>query len=215
MWELDRFLPENSTEESEVISKIELCHLKIKDLFSDDDLVQYTRLRASTSESLSNNQAHLSGWLKALDFIQKVDCGEVLNTESLIFLNSLVSHHSGFRDGEVFAGSKTFPNYKDISGLVLKSIDLAKKIKHPVSRAAFFYQALCSIHPFFDGNGRCARLASDRILILNNFAPLIFPSPIAASVIPGEDESQIHLVCLKKFLISTEWVAKLFPKIKT
>jgi Fic family protein len=40
---------------------------------------------------------------------------------------------------------------------------------HPVERAALFHHKLVSIHPFFDGNGRTARLSMNLILMRHGF----------------------------------------------
>lgn len=47
-----------------------------------------------------------------------------------------------------------------------------KKI-HPVLLAAQAHLGLVSIHPFIDGNGRCARLLMNLILIQNGYLPAI------------------------------------------
>jgi Fic family protein len=46
-----------------------------------------------------------------------------------------------------------------------------KKATHPIQLSADFHLKLLAIHPFFDGNGRIARLLSNLILISNGFPP--------------------------------------------
>ena len=46
---------------------------------------------------------------------------------------------------------------------------------HPVEHAALVHKGLVFIHPFFDGNGRVARLLMNLILIQNQFPVTIIP----------------------------------------
>jgi Fic family protein len=47
------------------------------------------------------------------------------------------------------------------------------KNMHPVLLATEAHYRLVSIHPFIDGNGRCARLLMNLILIQNGYPPAI------------------------------------------
>jgi Fic family protein len=44
---------------------------------------------------------------------------------------------------------------------------------HPIKKAAFVHYELVRIHPFFDGNGRVARLLSNLFLIQNGYPPIV------------------------------------------
>ena len=44
---------------------------------------------------------------------------------------------------------------------------------HPIMNAAEAHTRFVSIHPFIDGNGRCARLLMNLILLQNGFVPVI------------------------------------------
>ncbi len=87
-----------------------------------------------------------------------------------------------FRDGPVFVGHKTkievvvkhnppFHSVKEIEK-ALKDIYewLAKKDElHPLIKGGIFHHEFAYIHPFFDGNGRLARLLTTYYLLLNNY----------------------------------------------
>ena len=47
------------------------------------------------------------------------------------------------------------------------------KNMHPVLLATEAHYRLVSIHPFIDGNGRCARLLMNLILIQNGYPPAV------------------------------------------
>lgn len=47
------------------------------------------------------------------------------------------------------------------------------KVLHPVNLAAWVHGDFIRIHPFVDGNGRCARLIMNFVLLKNNYLPII------------------------------------------
>lgn len=87
-----------------------------------------------------------------------------------------------FRDGPVFVGHKTKieivvkhnPPFhtktqienalKEIYGWLSNKDDL-----HPLIKAGIFHHEFAYIHPFFDGNGRLARILTTYYLLLNNY----------------------------------------------
>ncbi|MEK7534298.1 MAG: Fic family protein [Patescibacteria group bacterium] len=87
-----------------------------------------------------------------------------------------------FRDGPVFVGHKTKvevvvkhnPPFhsankienalKDVCGWLTKKDEL-----HPLIKAGIFHHEFAFIHPFFDGNGRLARVLTTYYLLLNNY----------------------------------------------
>lgn len=55
--------------------------------------------------------------------------------------------------------------------------------EHPVRRAALFHARLVTIHPFADGNGRTARLASNLLLLRDKYPlAIIQPTPDARAL---------------------------------
>jgi Fic family protein len=68
---------------------------------------------------------------------------------------------------------KRTPPYmvKEEMGKFVAFINKNPEKLHPVELAAVAHQMLAKIHPFLDGNGRCARLLSNLILMRNGYPP--------------------------------------------
>lgn len=204
---VDKLLPQGGAQEQNLIEEIVLLNQKVKDDFTAEDEVLLAKLRLNSSETQA-----AEAWLKALLFSQEKLCVDHLSLDDLIHLNSLLTGKKGWRQERVTAGTCEFPVANEISSLMEEFQKKCLEIANPVSRAAFIYQSICSIHPFLDGNGRTARLAADHCLISNGLAPLIFPAPTMAFVVPSEDEVHAHLLALRRVKESAAWVAKLFNR---
>ncbi|OGC16838.1 cell filamentation protein Fic, partial [candidate division WOR-1 bacterium RIFOXYA12_FULL_36_13] len=81
-----------------------------------------------------------------------------------------------YRDGNVIIGGAdhTPPDALQISGKMKDVIDWVRKNQkkiHPIELAALLHHKIVHIHPFFDGNGRTARLVMN-ILIMQRGYPL-------------------------------------------
>ncbi len=87
-----------------------------------------------------------------------------------------------FRDGQVFVGHKTKveivvkhnPPYHTTNQIenALKNVYdwLSKQNEiHPLIKAGIFHHEFAYIHPFFDGNGRLARILTTYYLLLNSY----------------------------------------------
>ncbi len=59
---------------------------------------------------------------------------------------------------------------KEMKGLVVM-INSNPKNLHPVELSAIAHQVIAKIHPFLDGNGRCARLLSNLLLMRDGYPP--------------------------------------------
>jgi Fic family protein len=82
-----------------------------------------------------------------------------------------------YRNSNVIIGGATHtpPEAIAVPGLMAELLDWANgdgRNLHPVERAAVFHHRLVHIHPFFDGNGRTARLGMNVILLQAGF-PLV------------------------------------------
>ena len=77
--------------------------------------------------------------------------------------------HKGGGDKHMFPAPNKIENLMDNFYLWLKE----NKNMHPVLLASEAHYRLVSIHPFIDGNGRCARLLMNLILIQNGYPPAI------------------------------------------
>lgn len=87
-----------------------------------------------------------------------------------------------FRDGHVFVGHRTqteivvkhnppFHTRKEISDALTELytwVEADKQI-HPLIRAGILHHRFVYIHPFFDGNGRLARIITAYFLLLHNY----------------------------------------------
>jgi len=87
-----------------------------------------------------------------------------------------------FRDGPVFVGHKTkielvvkhnppFHSVKAIEKALINVYGwlIRKDDLHPLIKAGIFHHEFAYIHPFFDGNGRLARILTTYYLLLNNY----------------------------------------------
>jgi len=87
-----------------------------------------------------------------------------------------------FRDGPVFVGHKTkveivvkhnppFHTNIEIEKALENVYDwlIIKDDLHPLIKAGLFHHEFAYIHPFFDGNGRLARILTTYYLLLNNY----------------------------------------------
>lgn len=87
-----------------------------------------------------------------------------------------------FREGEVFIGHKTsaeivvkhsppFHNARDISAAVGDLYSWVNKEEefHPLIRAGILHHQFAYIHPFYDGNGRLARIMTAYFLLLSQY----------------------------------------------
>lgn len=98
-------------------------------------------------------------------------------------MKGLLTHGVGkFRGGEVFVGHRTaqeivvkhnppFHTAREIEkhlNEVFDWINTNEEI-HPLIRAAVLHHQFAYIHPFFDGNGRLARILTSYFLILKNY----------------------------------------------
>lgn len=98
-------------------------------------------------------------------------------------MKGLLTHGVGkFRNGEVFVGHRTpeeivvkhnppFHSAREIEKHlkeVLDWVDASDEV-HPLVRAAILHHQFAYIHPFFDGNGRLARILTSYFLILKNY----------------------------------------------
>lgn len=83
---------------------------------------------------------------------------------------------------------------KSIKGLMNSFVSDFKKYAqqdiHPVALAAWVHCEIGRIHPFFDGNGRLARLLMNAILVRGGYKPVIIPDDSIYTEALFEDEEQ-------------------------
>ncbi len=97
--------------------------------------------------------------------------------QQLIVKESDPSIAGSYRTGAVMiSGSKHRPpdptDVPILMGELIKWVKSKSKEVHPIELAATFHHKVAHIHPFFDGNGRTARLAMN-VLLMQNGYPLV------------------------------------------
>ncbi|MBN1502810.1 Fic family protein [Candidatus Woesearchaeota archaeon] len=96
-----------------------------------------------------------------------------------IILKDIDGHAGSFRDHDVeIYGSKHLPcDYLLVENeldKLLEWYDEVKNGKHPFELAAIFHRRFAAIHPFFDANGRIARLLTNYILWQHKYPLFVF-----------------------------------------
>lgn len=118
----------------------------------------------------------------AFDFIvQLVQQKKPFSQENIqkiheIVTNGLLKDAGKYRTGNIrITGSSiTPPSYTKIIPLMDDYIHIIKKLQfHPLKKAAFIHHQLVWIHPFFDGNGRVARLATNLFFMQQGYPPVV------------------------------------------
>lgn len=118
----------------------------------------------------------------AFDFIvQLVQQKKPFSQENIqqiheIVTNGLLKDAGKYRTGNVRITGSSIPppSYSKIIPLMDDYIHIIKKRQiHPLKKAAFIHHQLVSIHPFFDGNGRVARLATNLFFMQQGYPPVV------------------------------------------
>lgn len=118
----------------------------------------------------------------AFDFIiQLVQQKKPFSQDSIQQIHELVTKGllkdaGKYRTGNVrITGSPiTPPSYTKIIRLMDDYIHTIKTLQlHPLKKAAFIHHQLVWIHPFFDGNGRVARLATNLFFMQQGYPPVV------------------------------------------
>jgi Fic family protein len=121
----------------------------------------------------------------AIDFIyeklnnssDKITQKDILKIHEIILSNINKQEAGFYRSVSVrISGScVVFPNARKIPDLMNEFCRylLGEHKIHPIEFAAEAHYRLVTIHPFIDGNGRCARLLMNMILMMNGYPPAI------------------------------------------
>lgn len=143
------------------------------------------------------------GHAQAYDFMQSLVAHKKIREEDICALHKLFywyidnTHAGVYRKERVFISGTDFipPGPKQVPALMKKFVACMIKLRkecHPVEFAARLHYDFVVIHPFVDGNGRCARLLMNLALLQYGYPVTIIPP-----VIRREYMSAI-LVCEKK-----------------
>ncbi len=98
----------------------------------------------------------------------------------LFYLNIDAEKAGKYRDHQVFITGTEYlpPAPQDVPELMAEfvaELTAKEKVLHPVMLAAYAHRRLVDIHPFTDGNGRCARLLMNLILINKGYQLVTIP----------------------------------------
>jgi Fic family protein len=119
---------------------------------------------------------------EAFDFmLQLVQKKETFSQETIqqihdIVTKGLVKDSGKYRTGNVrITGSSITPlSYQKIIPLMDDYIRTIKNLTlHPLKKAAIIHHQLVWIHPFFDGNGRVARLITNLFFMQEGYPPIV------------------------------------------
>ncbi len=119
---------------------------------------------------------------EAFDFMVKlVQKKEIFSQEIIqqihdIVTKGLLKDSGKYRTGNVrITGSSiTPPSYQKIISLMDDYIRSIKNLSfHPLKKATIIHHRLVWIHPFFDGNGRVARLVTNLFFMQEGYPPII------------------------------------------
>jgi len=122
---------------------------------------------------------------EAIEYVQQLanekyqlSSKDILEVHSLV-LNKIEKDFAGrFRTSGVRISGANFvpPNALKVSALIDELIEWANKESkklHPIIRSTIFHHRFVHIHPFFDGNGRSARLMFNLLLMKEGYPPAI------------------------------------------
>lgn len=147
-------------------------------------LGQLWQRRILCSSSLRNGEG-LAEWENASQYVAlKLAAPEKISTHYLSAIQAILApDSSGLRTEAVFSANEEYLELPTALKL-FREMDatLAPYSAQPLLLAFFYYLWVVTIHPFKNGNGRCARLAADWVLLDSGYLPLTFNSPIASHV---------------------------------
>lgn len=140
---------------------------------------------------------------QAYDFIKKLvkRPGKKLSQQDILDIHRIILHkidetNAGrYRSVPVrIAGSKVIlPNPRKVADLMDDFegwLTLGLK-EHPAKKAADAHFTLVTIHPFVDGNGRCARLLMNLILMQSGYPPAIIKKEERVRYINSLEKAQL------------------------
>lgn len=143
------------------------------------------------------------GHSKAYDFMYElISSSEITEYDILklhkLFYEQVDTDNAGkYRDKKVIiTGTEYIPPAPDkIDNLMKKfceQISSRKEELHPVDFASWLHLTLVNIHPFVDGNGRCARLLTNLALLQAGYSVIIIPPVVRNDYITTIKEAQLN-----------------------
>lgn len=168
-----RYLLSSTTIES----KVSLTLDEIKAFFHDEEF--------ECSALSKNIKNRLLCQKRAYDFMMNCVENDTFFNEELIkkFHEIIMENEFGagtYRTVNISVNGSLYvpPRYEKIDARMQRMFDEMKNYENPLELAAFVHASLDKIHPFLDGNGRCARLVINYFLIKNKLLPITFDNEI-------------------------------------
>ena len=143
------------------------------------------------------------GHSKAYDLIYDLIKNQDLTEENILKLHKLFYEQINqegagqYRTKQVIITGTDYqpPSYKDVPVLMkqfISDLEVKSKELHPVELASWVHLTFVGIHPFIDGNGRCARLLTNLILLKAGYATVIIPPIVRSDYIEALKQAQVH-----------------------
>lgn len=126
------------------------------------------------------------GHAEAYDFIftlinEKTITEKIIKEIHRLFYQKINSDEAGrYRTSQVIITGSAYgvvlpENIENEIGALIEWIKINRRQLHPIEFAANLHKYFIFIHPFFDGNGRTARLLMNLALIQDGYLPAIIP----------------------------------------
>ena len=111
--------------------------------------------------------------LNLLENNEELDEGKLKDLHEIIMEN--LGNGGLYRnvDISIKGSNHTPPSYIKVYDRMKKYFDTLKEESDMYEQIAFSHLQLAKIHPFLDGNGRCARIVLNYYLLKNNLKPII------------------------------------------
>ncbi len=121
---------------------------------------------------------------------------DILKLHKLFYYRINIKQAGKYRKDQVFITGTDFipPRPQNITYMMNEFVDslpILKKSKNPVEFAALIHKELVTIHPFIDGNGRCARLLMNLALLQQGYPIIIIPPILRNDYINTIKKTQI------------------------
>ncbi len=158
------------------------------------------------------------------DKIKKIDENVILEIHKLIFadftddLKKQFNHGIGvYRREPVFIKGSSYvpPNYVKVPEMMDSLIAFLNSLKNdPVRIAVLAHLGLVTVHPFVDGNGRCARLLANLILLQAGYPIVIVKNNRRADYLNALEDVQNNPEDKKIFNLMLEFLQENFNLYK-
>jgi len=141
------------------------------------------------------------GHAQAYDFLYKLVNKKNIEEKDILELHRLFYYRidelnaGKYRQEQVYISGTDFlpPKPEAVFGLMkdfIQNIIKLEKELHPIEFAAKFHLDFVTIHPFIDGNGRCARLLMNLVLLRFGYVITIIPAILRHDYIEAIKKSQ-------------------------